>query len=380
MSVSNQTNKIYGSGNGVTTTFSYPFKIFDISELYAYTIDALGNVTGPLTYNTNFTATISSVTEGGTITFVVPPPSGTTWFLKRLVPYTQTAVIPSEGTFPGKQFENQLDLITMMVIQDQEAVSRCLQLSATYTGSTPVTVPFPQAGLALGWDPITSQLTNLAVTSVGTIAVPISDSNLQTITSANKVNVSAITGTLPTSKGGTGATGNANAANGPAILDGSGLLLTTVVPLVIPTYVKITDIKSQNTAGGSSTSGSWIDRVLNNIDADLKGIASLGSNHVTLPAGSYRCLIRSPFYNPNSVQLRLQNITDSTTLLIGSNAACNAGNTQVDAWIQGYFTLSASKALAVQYQVANSVATQGLGVLCNFTSEIYTVAEFTKVA
>lgn len=194
MSVSNQTNKISGSGNSSTTTFSYPFKIFDVSELYAYLIDSLGNVTGPLTYTTDFTATISTVIEGGTITFVVAPPTGTTWFLKRIVPYTQSASIPSEGTFPGKQFENQLDLITMMVIQANETVTRCLQLSPTYLGALPVVIPGGLANAAIGWDPTGTFLTNLQVTSIGPVTVPIANNNLITLTASGLVNGSALTG------------------------------------------------------------------------------------------------------------------------------------------------------------------------------------------
>lgn len=192
MSVINQTNKVYGSGNGITTTFSFAFKIFDVSEMYVYTIvAATGAVTGPLTYTTDYTIAISSVTEGGTVTFVVPPPTGTNWFLKRIVPQTQSASIPSEGVFPGKQFENQLDLLTMMAIQTNEAVTRALVFPPTYTG-TISTLPNPVAGLALGWD-VLGNITNISIGGGG-LAVPIADSNLQTIVTAGKVNGSALTG------------------------------------------------------------------------------------------------------------------------------------------------------------------------------------------
>ncbi len=192
MSVSNQTNKTSGSGNSVTTTFSFSFKIFDTSELYVYLISATGVVTGPLVYTTDFTATINTVTEGGTITFIVAPATGTTWFVKRIVPYTQTAVIPSEGVFPGKQFENQLDLITMMVIQANETVTRCLQLPQTYLGTLPITIPSGQANAAIGWDPTGTFLTNVLVTAVGTLPVPVPNASLVTLTAANLVNGSSL--------------------------------------------------------------------------------------------------------------------------------------------------------------------------------------------
>jgi len=50
------------------------------------------------------------------------------------------------------------------------------------------------------------------------------DTKLATITTASKVNVSAITGTLPVGNGGTGATAAANAANGVVVLGADGYL------------------------------------------------------------------------------------------------------------------------------------------------------------
>lgn len=193
MSVTNQTDKIYGSGNGVTTVFSFPFKIFDVTQIVAYLINvATGAVTGPLIITTNYSVAINPSTDGGTVTFVVAPPTGYTWFLKRTVPYTQAAVIPTEGTFPGKQFENQLDLMTMMVIQDQEAITRCLQLPVTYTGTLPVTIPNGLANAAIGWDPTGTFLTNVLVTAVGTLPVPVPNSYLVALTAGSLVSGAAL--------------------------------------------------------------------------------------------------------------------------------------------------------------------------------------------
>lgn len=170
MSVSNQTDKIYGSGNGVTTVFSFPFKVFDSSQLYVYLIQvSTGVVTGPLTLNSDYTISISSVTEGGTITFTVAPPTGYNWFVKRLVSYTQAAVIPTEGALPGLQISNQLDLITMMAIQTNEAVTRCAQL-ATTSLVTSVTLPDPVDGYALTWSGTSGLLVNFPITATALTA------------------------------------------------------------------------------------------------------------------------------------------------------------------------------------------------------------------
>ncbi|MDE1867218.1 MAG: hypothetical protein KGI08_05870 [Thaumarchaeota archaeon] len=231
MSVSNQTDKIYGDGNGVTVTFDFPFKIFDATQLLVYLIDTATSVaTGPLVLNTDYTVSISAVTEGGSVTFTTAPTSSQEWFIKRSVPYTQSAVIPSEGVFPGQQFENQLDLMTMMIIQGQESISRALQFPTTYTG-TVYSIPLPQAGLALGWDPTTSELTNLTVTAVGSLGVPIADSNLQQIVTAGKVDGSALTG-LASIPSGAGIIPVANLPTGTAAHDVLELDANAKIPAV----------------------------------------------------------------------------------------------------------------------------------------------------
>ena len=70
----------------------------------------------------------------------------------------------------------------------------------------------------------------------------LSDSSLNTITTAAKVNVSAITGTLPVGNGGTGSTAAANAASGVVVLDASSKLpavdgsLLTNLPAQLTSY------------------------------------------------------------------------------------------------------------------------------------------------
>jgi len=217
MSISNQTNKTYGAGNSVTTTFSFNFKVFNATEIYAYLINnSTGAVTGPLTSPTDYTISINPVTEGGTITFAVAPATGYTWFIIRRVPLTQSAVIPTEGTLPGSQLENQLDLAVMMNIQTAESVARTLQLQTTSLFAGPVYFEDPvdasilQYSLALGryvnvlLDPSLSPLPSpsghglalLRANSGGTayeFVTTLADSYLSQITTAGKVSGAAIT-------------------------------------------------------------------------------------------------------------------------------------------------------------------------------------------
>lgn len=144
-------------------------------------------------------------------------------------------------------------------------------------------------------------------------------------------------------------------------------------------YVKTSDTKTQNVNGGNTVSGAWTTRALNTIDNDTSGISSLTSSQLTLPAGTYLTTITSPFYNlgANLVQLRLQNITAATTLIIGqSGSGQNDNNLPLP--LKGLFILASSSAVAIQYQ-CSGVVTNGLGIASNFTTEVYTIAEFTKI-
>ncbi|MDD3493689.1 MAG: hypothetical protein PHZ19_09370 [Candidatus Thermoplasmatota archaeon] len=146
-------------------------------------------------------------------------------------------------------------------------------------------------------------------------------------------------------------------------------------------YVKVSDRKASGTYGGTFTSGAWRTRDLNTKDTDTHNIASLSNNQITLPAGTYHCLIRCPTYKVQWHRARLYNVTGSAVLVVGGNAFSYPGyNCAEPAIIQGRFTLSEESALEVHHRCSSSYTTSGFGVACEFgDDEVYTVAEFWKV-
>lgn len=147
-------------------------------------------------------------------------------------------------------------------------------------------------------------------------------------------------------------------------------------------YVLIRDEKTQNTNGGTFTSGAWRTRDLNTEVSDTDGVATLSSNQVTLSAGTYVCRIICPAAHCAKNQARLQNVTDATTVLIGSSNYTGPANTDITlnaSVIVGRFTIAASKALEVQHQCQTTRSSDGFGVAANFTTEVFTVAQFWKV-
>lgn len=163
---------------------------------------------------------------------------------------------------------------------------------------------------------------------------------------------------------------------------GAGLCLALigVRRLRVPDYIHIRDQKAQNTAGGTFTSGAWQTRTLNTEVTDAGGWATLAANQITLGAGTYWVYISAPAYTVAQHQARLQNITDGSTLLVGtSEVAGTAANTTSRSIIAGQITLATQKVLEVQHQSFGTVATNGFGFPSNFTTEVYTIVEMWRL-
>ncbi len=159
---------------------------------------------------------------------------------------------------------------------------------------------------------------------------------------------------------------------------GTGKAIITVTPPVND-YILVEDQKSSGTNGGASVSGAWLTRDINTVVTDTGGHCSVASNQITLAAGTYTFNIRSPLHNSQSGQVKLYNVTDAADVKIGNNAYQNADITSVSVAC-GDFTIASPKVFEVRYRVSLSRASFGLGVATSWGTEIYTQAEFYKVA
>ena len=131
-----------------------------------------------------------------------------------------------------------------------------------------------------------------------------------------------------------------------------------------------------------SVATTFTTRVLNTtVVNDITG-CSLGTNQITLPAGSYIATAFSPFRNTNLTKIRLYNVTDSTNTAIGQGINCeSASGVGGIASVQAQFVLTGSKTFAVQYYCQTATATFGLGRAVNAgISEIYTTIQIQKFA
>jgi hypothetical protein len=145
-------------------------------------------------------------------------------------------------------------------------------------------------------------------------------------------------------------------------------------------YIYIEDQKAQGTNGGTATLGSWQTRDLNTEVHDSGGHASIASNQITLAAGTYRFSISAPAFSVNQHQARLQNVSDATTVKEGTSTYASSGTPAAPtrSFIKGRFTIASSKTFEIQHKVTSTKATDGFGTQVNFTTEVFTTAEFWK--
>jgi hypothetical protein len=121
--------------------------------------------------------------------------------------------------------------------------------------------------------------------------------------------------------------------------------------------------------------------VLNTKVTDGISGSSLATNQITLPAGTFRIRATAPGYRVDNHQLRLRNITDSTTDLLGTTVKSANGTQNVTtATLIGQITIAGAKAFELQHICGDTQASDGMGSPGSFSvGEIYAEIEITKV-
>ncbi len=104
--------------------------------------------------------------------------------------------------------------------------------------------------------------------------------------------------------------------------------------------------------------------------------ASLATNIITLPAGTYLVDCQVPFSGTQDTQAFFQSTTTSGTYLASPSSNISTGSQNWNMPICGILVLAASDTFKVQYQVSGGVATTGLGLTTSFNEG---VERYTKV-
>lgn len=160
---------------------------------------------------------------------------------------------------------------------------------------------------------------------------------------------------------------------------GSGLVLCNIaIQKITEGYVLLQEQQTQNTAGGTFTSGAWQKRLINTEVNDANNLALITSSVIALQPGTYRCQWSAPAYGGATVkhQTRLRNTSD-TIDYIGSSEQ-TVLNAQTRSVGSARFTIASAKNFELQHQISATRATDGFGLPANFATEVYSIIEFWR--
>jgi hypothetical protein len=141
----------------------------------------------------------------------------------------------------------------------------------------------------------------------------------------------------------------------------------------------VRDEKASGSHGGSSAATTWNIRTLNTVLTNEIIGASLSSNQITLPAGTYFIEAQAPVNSANGNQLRIRNVTDNSDILVGSTSV-SFSTAAAPAIISGRFTLPAEKVIRLEHYTASASTHRGLGFAASTgVGEVYADCRIWKV-
>jgi hypothetical protein len=143
----------------------------------------------------------------------------------------------------------------------------------------------------------------------------------------------------------------------------------------------LSEVQASGTQGGASVATTWTTRTLNTLVDNTGIVKSLASNTITLDAGTYAVRASSPQNSTNGHKCRIRNTTDGITLVVGETAYnSTSGSFNSPATLEGEFTLTSTKTIALQYYSVIAQGTNGLGIASSSgESEVYGRVILTKV-
>lgn len=155
-----------------------------------------------------------------------------------------------------------------------------------------------------------------------------------------------------------------------------------------PFGAQLLHVREQQTSGVASTtafSGNtvWHTRILNTAITNEIASATLVSNVISLPAGTYHVHAYGQFRaSGGDHKLRIRNISDSVTLVSGPG--CMVSNTDVGGnllSLQGRFTLGGTKNIGLHHYITGTTGAQTFGAaLTSGDVEVYAEVFIWKIA
>lgn len=272
--VSNNISKVIFAGDGSSTSIpftsgSYSIPVYLQTDIQVYTDNTANGTITQLTLNNQYSVSLTPATytlsnsvvyytavinlSGGSNP-IGAIPVGTNLIINRSIPYTNLINITNYSATPATTWNQGYDRATMLAQQLYTLTQQ--SILQPVSAITPLTIPSPSANEILCWDPTGTFISNCVNNGSGApIAVPIANSQLQTLTQAGLVNGSSISGTIPTfnTSGNVGI--GTSSMVGRLIVSGGNVGIGTGVP------TSLLEVEGGNVGIGTHVSGNSLDVV-----------------------------------------------------------------------------------------------------------------------
>lgn len=126
MTVSTEVDHNEYTGNGVTTSFPYTFRVFEKSNLLVQVVDLNENI-AELVLDTDYTVTGAGGYTGGNVILSTPLTNGYQISISRELPVTQETDLRNQGKFFAEVHEDAFDKLTMLIQQVRSWFSLALR-------------------------------------------------------------------------------------------------------------------------------------------------------------------------------------------------------------------------------------------------------------
>lgn len=151
----------------------------------------------------------------------------------------------------------------------------------------------------------------------------------------------------------------------------------------VPQRIVFEDQRTSGSNPEAGSSGAWINKVVNTITVDETAQATISSNIMGLPAGTWRATIHQSIYRGGGSLIRLVRSADNAVLVRSTNQYLGPNIDQGGLLVaMGRFSLTEFSGVRLQYRVSNAPDSAlllgvpgGIGEV-----EIYSRIEFEKLA
>jgi len=387
------------AGGQSVLTFNFRTLVSNPSYINVLVMNLSNNTTSILTYGTNYTVAVNTTGVGGTVTVSPTYSTAYQYTVYRSTGEVQSSSYANFNQFPASTLENGLDQLTMLIQEIQTNQGLTLQVPLGLSPTISTTLPTPVANQALGWDSTGTFMVNLNLVSSGVMVIASAADAAGGVQSTHYMTPS--TNTIQIQSAVTNGTGIIITTNSTQVVISSTFvssstnavsitttstqaIITNINPINISNvpYIKCSNTQAQNTNGGGTVSGSWNTLTLNTKDNDSSSLATLSTNLITIPSGTYQVRANVPLYaggNLFNSQVRLFSSTSSIALVNGISNIVGAADTPVTIPISGQFTITASSVIILQYQTSHTQSTNGQGSAANFGTEVFSVLEMWKI-